>query len=446
MWVRPMPLRPYQIDLLEQTRAAYRAGYQAPCIVSPCGSGKSIILAELAKCATDKGNRVLFLVHRQELCQQIFDTFVKWGVNMHLCKISMVQTARRRLDKLPRPDLIITDENHHSMASTYRKIYEYWPNVPRVGVTATPIRLNGSGLGDVNDKLIIGPSVKQLIEWGNLSPFRYFAPEVVDTSKLQIKRGDYVQAEVDELFNANAIYGDVIGHYRKLSDGKQAICYCATIGQSKKMAYEFSRAGISAHHLDGDTPKAIRAKVIDQFRSGEIKILCNVDLISEGFDVPDCNTAILLRPTQSLALYIQQAMRCMRYKPGKTAIIIDHVGNVGRFGPPDTDREWTLETKKRRKKTADDNTLQIKQCQACFYVYDAKEPACPNCGFKPVRAEKELEEIKDVQLVEVESKPFVLDYREPSDCTSLKELQDLARNRGYRPGWAYYQAKQLHII
>lgn len=446
MWVRPMPLRPYQIDLLEQTRAAYRAGYQAPCIVSPCGSGKSIILAELAKCATDKGNRVLFLVHRQELCQQIFDTFVKWGVNMHLCKISMVQTARRRLDKLPRPDLIITDENHHSMASTYRKIYEYWPNVPRVGVTATPIRLNGSGLGDVNDKLIIGPSVKQLIEWGNLSPFRYFAPEVVDTSKLQIKRGDFVQSEVDELFNANAIYGDVIGHYRKLSDGKQVICYCATIGQSKKMAYEFSRAGISAHHLDGDTPKAIRAKVIDQFRTGDIKILCNVDLISEGFDVPDCNTAILLRPTQSLALYIQQAMRCMRYKPGKTAIIIDHVGNVGRFGPPDMDREWSLETKKRRKRVVDDTALHIKQCQACFYVYDAKEPVCPNCGFKPARAEKEPEEIKDAQLVEVESKPFVLDYREPSDCTSLKELQDLARNRGFRPGWAYYQAKRLHII
>lgn len=441
-----MPLRPYQIDLLEQTREAYRAGYKAPCIVSPCGSGKSVMMAEMAKLATDKGNRVLFLVHRQELCQQIFSTFVGWGVNMQLCRISMVQTARRRLDKLPKPQLIITDENHHSMASTYRKIYDYWPDVPRVGVTATPIRLNGSGLGDVNDKLIIGPSVKQLIEWGNLSPFRYFAPEVVDTSKLQIKRGEFVQTEVDELFNQNAIYGDVIGHYRKLSDGQQAICYCATIGQSKKMAYEFTKSGISAYHLDGDTPKAIRAKIIDQFRTGAIKILCNVDLISEGFDVPDCNTAILLRPTQSLALYIQQAMRCMRYKPGKTAVIIDHVGNVGRFGTPDMDRVWSLEAPKKRKKATDDSAFGVKQCPACFYVYDKKEPACPHCGFKVVREVKDPDEIKDAQLVEVESKPVTLDYRDPKDCHSLKELQDLARNRGYKPGWAYYQAKQLHII
>lgn len=441
-----MPLRPYQIDLLEQTREAYRAGYKAPCIVSPCGSGKSVMMAEMAKLATDKGNRVLFLVHRQELCQQIFGTFVGWGVNMQLCRISMVQTARRRLDKLPKPQLIITDENHHSMASTYRKIYDYWPDVPRVGVTATPIRLNGSGLGDVNDKLIIGPSVKQLIEWGNLSLFRYFAPEVVDTSKLQIKRGDFVQTEVDELFNQNAIYGDVIGHYRKLSDGQQAICYCATIGQSKKMAYEFTKAGISAYHLDGDTPKAIRASIIDQFRAGAIKILCNVDLISEGFDVPDCNTAILLRPTQSLALYIQQAMRCMRYKPGKTAVIIDHVGNVGRFGTPDMDRVWSLDAPKKRKKTTDDSAFGVKQCPACFYVYDKKETACPNCGFKVIREAKDLDEIKDAQLVEVESKPVTLDYRDPKDCHSLKELQDLARNRGYKPGWAYYQAKQLHII
>lgn len=441
-----MPLRPYQIDLLEQTREAYRSGYKAPCIVSPCGSGKSVMMAEMAKLATDKGNRVLFLVHRQELCQQIFSTFVSWGVNMQLCRISMVQTARRRLDKLPKPQLIITDENHHSLASTYRKIYDYWPDVPRVGVTATPIRLNGSGLGDVNDKLIIGPSVKQLIEWGNLSPFRYFAPEVVDTSKLQIKRGEFVQTEVDELFNQNAIYGDVIGHYRKLSDGQQAICYCATIGQSKKMAYEFTKSGISAYHLDGDTPKAIRAKIIDQFRAGAIKILCNVDLISEGFDVPDCNTAILLRPTQSLALYIQQAMRCMRYKPGKTAVIIDHVGNVGRFGTPDMDRVWSLEAPKKRKKATDDNAFGVKQCPACFYVYDKKETACPHCGFKVVREVKDPDEIKDAQLVEVESKPVTLDYRDPKDCHSLKELQELGRNRGYKPGWAYYQAKQLHII
>lgn len=440
-----MPLRPYQSELLDQCRAAYREGYKAPCIVSPCGSGKSVMMAEMARSATLKGNPVLFLVHRQELCQQIFSTFVKWGVDMQLCRIMMVQTACRRLERLAKPGLIITDENHHSKAASYRKIYDYFPDVPRVGVTATPIRLNGSGLGDVNDKLIIGPSVKQLIEWGNLSPFKYYAPAVVDTSKLQIKRGEFVQTDIEELFNDKAIYGDVIGHYNKLSAGKQAICYCATIAQSKKMAFEFSKAGIPARHLDGDTPKVVRARLVDEFRQGAIRILCNVDLISEGFDVPDCHTAILLRPTQSLALYIQQSMRCMRYQPGKTAVIIDHVGNVSRFGPPDMDRVWSLEAKKKRKK-AEEETLHIKQCPACFYVYNSAKTACPNCGYKPEKAQREPEVIAGAQLVEVESKPFVLDYREPADCHSLQELQSLAKNRGYKPGWAWYQAKRLGLI
>ena len=443
--MKVMPLRDYQNELLDKTRAAYREGYHAPCIVAPCGAGKSVITAEMAKCATEKGNRVLFLVHRQELCEQIFNTFVKWGVNMHLCQIGMVQTICRRLSKIAKPSLIITDENHHSLAGSYRKIYDYWPDVQRVGVTATPIRLNGGGLGDVNNVLILGPSVKQLISWGNLSPFKYYAPRVIDTSKLRIKHGDYVQADIEEAFNKNAVYGDVIAHYQKLSDGLQAICYCASIEQSKKMAFEFSKAGINARHLDGDTPKEVRNSVVQQFREGIVKILCNVDLISEGFDVPDCNTAILLRPTQSLSLYIQQAMRCMRYKPGKTAIIIDHVGNVNRFGMPDVDRSWDLTPKKKGSKKKVEE-IPIRQCLECFAVFRAEDKVCPSCGWKPEKQVREVEEMKNEELVEVESQPFYLDFREPEDCNSLAELQELARNRGYKSGWAYYQAKRMHLI
>lgn len=443
--MKVMPLRDYQNELLDKTRAAYREGYHAPCIVAPCGAGKSVITAEMAKCATEKGNRVLFLVHRQELCEQIFNTFVKWGVNMHLCQIGMVQTICRRLSKIAKPSLIITDENHHSLAGSYRKIYDYWPDVQRVGVTATPIRLNGGGLGDVNDVLILGPSVKQLISWGNLSPFKYYAPRVIDTSKLRIKHGDYVQADIEEAFNKNAVYGDVIAHYQKLSDGLQAICYCVSIEQSKKMAFEFSKAGINARHLDGDTPKEVRNSVVQQFREGVVKILCNVDLISEGFDVPDCNTAILLRPTQSLSLYIQQAMRCMRYKPGKTAIIIDHVGNVNRFGMPDVDRSWDLTPKKKGSKKKVEE-IPIRQCLECFAVFRAEDKVCPSCGWKPEKQVREVEEMKNEELVEVESQPFYLDFREPEDCSSLAELQELARNRGYKSGWAYYQAKRMQLI
>ena len=194
-----MPLRPYQNDLVEQLRAAWREGCKAPCIVLPCGGGKSVIVADIAKQTTAKGNRVLFLVHRRELCDQIRNTFARWGVNMRLCDIMMVQTAARRLSVLPEPKLIITDENHHCLASTYRKIYDHFPNSRMVGVTATPVRLNGDGLGDVNDKLIIGVSAKWLIDNNCLAPYDYYAPSIVDLSGAKVSRGEFTASSVEKI-------------------------------------------------------------------------------------------------------------------------------------------------------------------------------------------------------------------------------------------------------
>ena len=437
-------LRNYQINLINNVRQAYLQGYKSPCIVSPCGSGKSVMVAEIAKKTAAKKNRVLFLIHRKELSEQIADTFFWWGVDMNYVQIGMVQTVVRRLEKTPEPKLIITDENHHSLANSYRKIYDYFPNARLVGFTATPIRLNGGGLGDINDKLIIGPTVTELIEWGNLAPFKYYAPEIVDTSKLKIRRGEYVSSEVEDLFNNRAIWGDVVKHYKKLSSGKQAICYCSSIKQSKRMAEEFNQAGIVAKHIDGETPKAEREAAIEYFRQGKIMVLCNVDLISEGFDVPDCNTAILLRPTQSLSLYIQQSMRPMRYKPGKTAVIIDHVGNVGRFGTPDMDREWSLEPKKGSNTTVQEEN-PVKQCPECFYTVLRSTSICPECGYE-FRQEKEVEQVES-ELVEINSfSGFTTDYRKPEDCKNMSELYQLAKNKGYKPGWSYYQGKRLGFI
>lgn len=436
-------LRPYQIDLIDRCRKAFNDGYKAPCIVSPCGSGKSIICAEIAKCSTNKGNRVLFIVHRQELCEQIEATFTSWGVDMALCSVGMVQTVSRRLNRLQKPDLIITDENHHSLANSYKKIYDHWQDVPRLGVTATPIRLDGRGLADVNDILIEGISVKELIAMQCLSPFKYYAPKLIDTNKIRIKCGDFNQADIMEQFQNGAIYGDVISHYKKLSDGKQAICYCSTIEQSSKVAKAFTDSGIKAVHLDGDTPKAERKSIIEQFRNGEIMILCNVDLISEGFDVPDCNTAILLRPTQSLSLYIQQSMRCMRYKEGKQAIIIDHVGNVNRFGLPDTEHVWKLDAEKRKKARMDE--LPIKQCLECFAVYNSHASGCPYCGYRPQVEQREVA-IIDSELVEIEEAFFTMSYKTAEECKNMKDLYALAKAKGYKRGWAYHQGKRRGFI
>lgn len=175
-----MELRDYQVKAISDVRKAWAAGYRRPCVVMPCGAGKSITVTEIAKRTTEKGNRVQFLVHRQELCEQIWNTFSSYGVDMTLCDIGMVQTICRRTSRMLPPSLIITDENHHCLAPSYRKIYEAFPNAYCVGVTATPVRLNGGGLGEVNDCLIMGPTVKELIGRGCLAPFDYYAPPVAD--------------------------------------------------------------------------------------------------------------------------------------------------------------------------------------------------------------------------------------------------------------------------
>lgn len=437
-------LRDYQQKAIADVHKAWAAGFRRPCVVMPCGAGKSVTVAEIARRTTAKGNRVQFLVHRQELCEQIYETFRDYGVDMTLCDIGMVQTVCRRTGNMLPPSLIVTDENHHCLAASYRKIYEAFPKAYCVGVTATPIRLGGGGLGDVNDILITGPTVKELIGRECLAPFDYYAPAVADLSGIRVKRtGDYDPTDIEAALNKPQIYGDVIKYYRTLAPGMQAVCYCPTIAHSEYMAENFSGNGIPAAHIDGKTPKGKRAEIIAKFRSGEIKILCNVDLISEGFDVPDCGAAILLRPTKSLTLYIQQAMRCMRFKPGKRAVIIDHVGNVHRFGLPDQDFEWSLDpAPKKTKGDKTDSELKISMCPKCFSVY-SQSPVCPVCGYAKPKQEHTIEETEDARLEHItETVRHYSDYRQ---CTSRAELTAFRKIKGYKPGWEYYAAQETGL-
>lgn len=431
-------LRDYQQDLLDTLFKKYDEGFKSPCIVLPCGGGKSVIIAAAAKNFTDRQKRVLFLVHRKELCEQISAAFMNFGVDPLYCKIVMVQTLVRRLAQEPEPDLIITDENHHSLAKTYKKIYDFFPNAKRLGVTATPQRTDGSGLHDVNDILIEGVNAKWLIENKFLSPYYYYAPNI-KTPKFRIKNGDFDQSQVADFFkkNVKTIYGDVLRHYRRLADGKQAICYLPTVEISRLTAAQFKSSGITAAHIDGTTPKNERDKIISDFRNGNIKILCNVDIISEGFDVPDCECVILLRPTQSLILFIQQSMRCMRYKEGKRAVIIDHVNNIDRHGFPDAEREWTLDGKPKIKGSA-----PTKTCPKCYAVIPANAVECPHCEYEFEPHEKRqtvTENIDLVNLTELQDK--VKFYLSPKECTNTEELRIYARQHGYKSGWVWYQQK-----
>ena len=373
-------LREYQTELINNIRASVREGHRAIVSVLGCGGGKSVIQAEISRSATAKRNRVLFLVHRQELCQQISNTFSAQGVDMALCSVSMVQTVSRHLDRILTPQLIITDEAHHSTANTYTKIYQAFPNALLLGFTATPCRLNSGGLGEVFDDLITSVSTQWLIENKYLSPYKYYSIPLADTEKLHIRAGEFKAEEVSALIENEAVYSGAVEQYLKLASGKKAIVYCPSVKASKETAEEFNRNGIRAAHLDGTSSKEEREKVIESFRAGKYYILSNADLFSEGFDDKDIECTILLRPTMSLTVFIQQSMRCMRYKEGKTALIIDCVGNVFRHGLPDDDREWSLLPKAKQ-----ETTVKIRECPQCYGVYSPTMEKCPYCGFMAVK-------------------------------------------------------------
>lgn len=440
-------LRDYQIRLIDGVARSWRTGHHAPCIVLPCGGGKSVIVAEMAKRTAGNGRYVLFIVHRKELCEQIIRTFLWWGVDMQFVRVMMVQTACNRLHKIPVPALIITDENHHSKASSYRKIYDYFSGAYRVGVTATPVRLDGTGLKDVNDDLVIGVSAKWLIEHHNLAPYDYYAPAVADLSTVKVHRGEFDAKSAEKIMLESKVYGDVIGYYRKFAAGMQAVCYCTTVKHSQAMAAQFNAAGIDAAHIDGQMKKAERAEIVEKFRRGAIDVLCNVDLISEGFDVPDCSCVIMLRPTQSLTLFIQQSMRCMRYRAGKRAVILDHVGNYARHGMPDDDREWTLEGRRKRAGNAAQNPEEepYTTCTKCYAVISGKVQICPYCGAEIERKNRnEIAQDANIGLQKITG--FTVNTKTPNECRTYAELLEYAKMMGYKPGWAYFQAKKRGLL
>lgn len=192
-------LRPYQQDLIDDIRSALASGYHSICAVLGCGGGKSIIQGSIAAMATAKNNRVLFLVHRKELCQQITGTFTACGVDFNRCSVMMVQTASRRISRLTEPALIIVDEAHHILSNSYTRILERFPAAVVLGFTATPQRMNEGGLGAVFQQLIESVSTEWLIQNHYLAPYKYYGVQLADASKLHTKQGDYDRQEVEEL-------------------------------------------------------------------------------------------------------------------------------------------------------------------------------------------------------------------------------------------------------
>lgn len=443
-------LRPYQNLVITLARSAYAAGLRALLLVLPTGGGKTVCFSFIALHASLKGRRTWIIAHRQELIRQASNTLTQFGVShgiikagepshpAELVQVASVQSLAGRMKHLAPPDLIVIDEAHHATSSTYARIMDAYPQAKILGVTATPCRLDGKGLGGIFDKLILGPTITELTDGGFLSPVRYFAPpKQADYSGVKIVRGDYATGALEEAVNKPAITGDAIAHYQKLCDGVPMLVFCISVNHAKDMAQAYRNAGYRATHVDGSLSDEERADRIGGLASGKYQIVTSCDLIGEGLDVPIVVAAQLLRPTKSLVLHLQQIGRVLRPAPGKEyAIILDHVGNLDEHGFASTEREWSLDGAKKKKKSDDEKDIVIKTCEQCYSVHTpAKE--CPYCGFVyPVKSRK-IETTKG-ELAEIQATERAEKKKEQAHCGTLAELIALATQRGYKnPGfWA----------
>jgi DNA repair protein RadD len=443
-----MDLRPYQHRAIDDLRAAYRSGARAPLLVAPTGAGKTVILAAITASATARGRKVLILVHRRELIHQGSSKLTAAGVEHGIIaagiepsqqpvQVASVQTLVRRLAAINwEPCLIIIDEAHHAAAGSWSSILSHWPGALRLGVTATPCRLDGRGLGDSFDALIEGPSVQMLTSAGYLSPARIFAPPMVaDLSQLRRRAGDYANDQAAAAMTRPTVTGDAIHHYHRLADAQQAIAFCCNVAHAESVRDAFATAKISAALLLGGT--ADRDAVVAAFAAGAIHVLVTVDVVSEGFDIPAASVAILLRPTQSLGLYLQQVGRVLRPAPGKNAaIILDHVGNVTRHGFPDDIRQWSLDHGAKRA-SGSQPSPSVRTCPSCFAAF-RPAPQCPVCGAncvpEPRRAMQQVDgELKELKRIDVQ-----LRRREQGKAQTLQQLIAIghARNMRNPVAWA----------
>jgi DNA repair protein RadD len=484
-----MKLRPYQNALVEAARCAFAEGHRRILIQLPTGGGKTVILSELARVANLKNSPFLVMAHRIEIVDQISEKLTIFGLSPSIVAsgrpssstqintvVAMQQTLVRRLDSVQQPKTLCIDEAHHTPATGYQKIIDEWPGTIVIGLTATPCRLDGKPLKECFDHMVIGPSVRELIAMECLAEFTYLAPPTdpklaEDLKKMKKRGGDYAKGELATAVSTKKIIGDVVDHYREFFNGKTVIAFCVSVDHAQVVAQAFQAAGFRAGDVHGGMGKPERDAVIEEFRRGALSILTTCDLIGEGFDVPDCSGALLLRPTQSLTIFLQQCGRALRPKSdGSKAVILDHVGNCYRHGRPDDEREWSLDVKVKA------HDVEIKQCPKCFVVLDPLtfdlSNGCPSgaypaedCAYlAAVEAGTESEvviEHIDGKLIEYVA-PVKAEWAGELDLKSstgqeysrllraagddIERLAAIAKARNYKSSWPYVRIAQVHAM
>jgi superfamily II DNA or RNA helicase len=439
-----MNLRPYQQQLVTDIRLQYQLGHRKVLMVLSTGGGKTCIFSHIAQAAAKKGNRICILVHRAELLDQASRSLSSMSVQHGLIQanramdlsapvqVASVQTLARRLHKLPRDffQLVIIDEAHHSNAGTWARTLEHFHQAHLLGVTATPCRGDGRGLGDYYQSMVEGPSAAWLTDNGYLAPARVLAPPGFDTTGLRKRMGDFDTKEAEH--RIGTIMGDCLSHYRKHLDGQTAIAFCCSVAHAEAVARLFMGAGIPAASIDGSMTSEQRRDLLQALGTGRIRILTSCALIGEGVDVPSVGGCILLRPTASTSLHLQMIGRCLRPSPGKAAaVVLDHVGNTLRLGHHLEPRDWTLDGLAKRDR---EKAPSVKVCPQCFATSMSAAQVCRECGH--VFAPQETRELKQVEgeLVEVVARER---KREQGSAQSLQDLIALGQQRGYKNAVAW---------
>lgn len=436
-----MILRDYQLELEAGVYSAW-GWLQNILAVLPTGGGKTVLFANTI--ANESGPAVA-IAHRQELVSQISLALCKFEIKHRIVgpkaviklivaehmrqlgksyydpsatkAVAGVDTLLRRADDLKgwaqSVRLWVQDEGHHVLrANKWGKAAELFPAARGLGVTATPERADGRGLGrhadGLFDTIVEGPNMRDLINRGYLTDYRIYAPPSdldLSTVKISDKTGDYNPQQLKKSIQKSHVVGDIVTHYQRITPGKQGIVFTVDVETAGEIAQNFKAAGVAAEVVSNETSNKVRAELLRRFRNKELQVLVNVDLFGEGFDVPAVEVVSMGRPTESYGLYAQQFGRALRILEGKDrAIIIDHVGNVVRHGLPDAPRNWTLDRRERRKKSDHDpDVIPVTACVKCSGVYERIYKQCPYCGWTAVPAVRTGPEFVDGDLCELDA-------------------------------------------
>mgnify|MGYP001059417251 CR=1 FL=1 len=453
-------LRNYQIDAINELRTGIASGAQAQLLMAPTGAGKTAIAAAIKQGAFAKGKRAVFIVDSLELVDQAAETFTRHGLPCgviqgrhdltnyaHPIQVATIQTLRHRWQEMPESlkfDLVVIDEAH-VLHKAHKDLIDECKakNVPVIGLSATPFR---DGLGQVFERLVTTITTADLIAQGYLSPFKAYAPFIPNLKGIKTNaNGDWQEDALAEYMGDAKIVGDVIGNWLKLAENRQTIVFASNVAHSKLLTHEFNKCGIPAAHIDGyERDPIARKQIIDDYRSGIIKVLCNVAVLTKGFDAPETSCVVLARPTKSLMLHIQMLGRGLRTANGKQdCIIIDHAGNCLRNGLPDSPLPQTLDDGKlknsRDRKNREPGEKVEKPCAKCSFI--SASHVCPKCGFKPER--REDVEIKDGVLYELQKEDAPTEKFTPERKRQIyAEMLWYAKSKGYSLGWAYHKCKE----